>query len=184
MKRRARPGLWALLLVIVAIAILVFVTTRVSGPDPAPEPLTGATRSLTVPTPAPPTTTAPVDAQGCSTDTYGGVPEHVANVGHYLAKRFKINSVEGIVGQGDGDGDRAAGLALDFYVDGKDAGDEFTRYLVTHRDVLDINYVIWWQRVNIGGEWVTMADRGAERNHYDSVHVSFKAEPEHTLTCE
>lgn len=166
------------------IGILIFAASRFYAPTVEPV--------IVVPHPtttAPPTSTvapvAPLDADGCSTDLYGGVTEEVRNVGHYLAKRFKITKVVGVSPDTSDDSSHLAGLALDFYFVDKDSGDEFSRYLAAHTDVLDINYVIWWQRVNIDGEWVTMADRGSQHaNHYDNVHVSFRADPEHTLTCE
>lgn len=179
--KKRHPGLWAILLVVAAIGILVYVTTRVSTPDgpvltPQPAPV-----STSAPVPPSPTA-APVDSAGCSTDSYGDAQDRVQQVGHYLAKRYKITHIEGV---STDDADHAVGLALNFYFDNKDDGDNFARYLVAHRDVLDINYIMWQQRASIAGEWSTMADRGSNRaNHFDNVEVSFRADPEHALTCE
>jgi hypothetical protein len=173
---------------VLAISIVVFITTRVSSSDTSPRPLSDAqeaSRKPLQPTLSATPTAAPLDKAGCSTDTYGGVTQRVQDVGHYLVKKFKINKVVGKEPTSNDDSAHLAGLALDFYFSDKESGDEFAQYLAAHRDLLDINYIIWWQRVYIDDQWVTMSDRGTEHaNHYDNVHVSFRADPQHTLTCE
>jgi hypothetical protein len=117
---------------------------------------------------------AVVDSSGCSTSTYGNAAAHVVEVGHYLQKSFKITNIVGRALDADPESDHSTGLALDFYFDDKDAGDAFARYVVNKRETLGIIYVIWWQRLNLDGEWVTIGDRGSQAaNHYDHVHLSF-----------
>lgn len=181
-KRKKRPGLWALAMIVVVVAVLIYVTTKVSAPDPAPEPLTAPQTTADVPASSSPPPVL-MDATGCSLDQYGGVTERVRDVGHYLAKRFKITKVVGKTTGVTDASDHAVGLALDFYFVDKESGDDFARYLSLRQSVLDINYIAWWDRAYIGGEWVTMTNDGSEHN-YDHVHVSFRANPEHALTCE
>ena len=55
-------------------------------------------------------------------------------------------------------------------------GDALAAYAVAHRAELGINYVIWRQRIDTGSGFTAMADRGnATANHFDHVHVSFRA---------
>jgi uncharacterized protein YbdZ (MbtH family) len=55
-------------------------------------------------------------------------------------------------------------------------GDALAAYVLAHRAELHVSYVIWQQRINLGGGWSPMADRGSPTaNHLDHVHVSFTA---------
>ncbi len=56
-----------------------------------------------------------------------------------------------------------------------DLGNEIAAYLQDHADELNIEYLIWRQRIWINGQsgWTAMADRGGiTANHYDHVHVT------------
>ncbi len=70
-------------------------------------------------------------------------------------------------------GDHGAGRAVDVMVDSA-TGDAVAAFLQAHAAELNINYLIWQQRIWFpGGGWQWMADRGSiTENHYDHVHVS------------
>lgn len=70
-------------------------------------------------------------------------------------------------------GDHGAGRAVDVMVDSA-TGDAVAAFLQAHAGELNINYLIWQQRIWYpGGGWQWMADRGSiTENHYDHVHIS------------
>jgi len=111
---------------------------------------------------------------GISSVGFGGVKPHVARAGHYLGQRFGIRSIGG-VGARPGPSDHPRGLALDFmtYADtGK--GNALVNYLVPNAGHFGVKYIIWQQRINEGGGWKGMANRGSPTaNHMDHPHVSF-----------
>jgi uncharacterized protein YbdZ (MbtH family) len=79
--------------------------------------------------------------------------------------------------------DHPKGLALDFMVS-RSTGDDLAAYVLDHRDDLSVRYVIWRQRINLGGGWQPMADRGSDTaNHEDHVHISFRANAAVAATC-
>ncbi len=118
------------------------------------------------------------DGPGATSTGFGGVQPHVARAGWYLKRRFGIASVGG-VGQRANASDHPKGLALDFmtYRDtGK--GDALVNYLLPNAGHFAVKYIIWKQRINSGGGWRGMEDRGsATANHFDHPHVSFLAGP-------
>lgn len=113
--------------------------------------------------------------------TLAGTKPHVAQAGNYLADLFGLR-VLGILGVGSrttANSDHPKGLALDFPVN-RATGDRLAQYVLDHWSLLSVSYVIWRQRINLGDGkgWTPMADRGsATANHYDHVHVSFRAQP-------
>ena len=120
---------------------------------------------------------APAAAQrecGLDTGGLGAVRPHVRAAAESLGCAFGKPQVLGIAGRG-GPSDHPKGLALDFMVD-RATGDALAAYAVAHRAELGINYVIWRQRIDTGSGFTAMADRGnATANHFDHVHVSFRA---------
>lgn len=144
-------------------------TTTAPARRPAPE---------TPPRTRTPTPPAVRPAAGtCRAVGWGGVKGHVARAGYSLVARFGLNPV-GIIGVGEralSTSDHPRGLALDFFADRR-LGDELAAYVLAHRDELAVTYVIWRQRIDIGAGWRPMANRGGPTaNHYDHVHVSFRA---------
>lgn len=71
-------------------------------------------------------------------------------------------------------GDHGSGLALDVMVLGNSSlGDSVAAWAVANMGSLNVSYVIWQQRINMGGGWSGMEDRGSiTANHYDHVHIS------------
>ncbi|MDY2942012.1 MAG: hypothetical protein SOS98_06830 [Varibaculum sp.] len=71
--------------------------------------------------------------------------------------------------------DHGQGLALDVMVPVSSAlGDSVAQWAISNMDTLNIKYVIWKQRIYMGGGWQPMEDRGSvTQNHYDHVHISF-----------
>ena len=56
-------------------------------------------------------------------------------------------------------------------------GDQVAAYLQQNADALNIEYLIWRQRIWINGDsgWTWMSDRGGTTaNHYDHVHVTVR----------
>jgi hypothetical protein len=63
-------------------------------------------------------------------------------------------------------------------------GNALAGYVLAHRADFGVTYVIWRQRYNDGSGWSQMADRGSvTANHYDHVHVSFRAGAHVSVTC-
>lgn len=59
--------------------------------------------------------------------------------------------------------------------DGNALGDKVAEFALSQKTEDGIMYVIWRQRINLGGDWRAMEDRGGiTKNHYDHVHVSFE----------
>lgn len=76
---------------------------------------------------------------------------------------------------GDG-GDHGSGRAVDIMVSGE-PGSAIARYVQAHADELEVNYVIYEQKIWFAGsptsQWKAMEDRGSTAaNHFDHVHVS------------
>src|SRR5690606_25727105 len=104
-----------------------------------------------------------------------GVKPHVAQAGHIIRDMFEVDRIGGKADRAR-KSDHPKGLALDFMVDRK-TGDEIAEFALRHKDVLNVKYVIWRQRVNHGSGWKSMEDRGSKTaNHYDHVHISFNDE--------
>jgi phage-related minor tail protein len=118
------------------------------------------------------------DGPGSRTTGFGGVKPHVAQAGHFLQNMFGIGSVAG-VGQRANASDHPKGLALDFMTYNDQAkGDRLVNYLTPRAGHFAVKYIIWRQRINSGGGWRGMEDRGSvTANHFDHPHVSFLPGP-------
>jgi hypothetical protein len=115
---------------------------------------------------------APVADCGVDTSDLGRVKPHVREAAEFLGCRFDEPRMLGIAGRG-GPSDHPDGLALDFMVD-RATGDALAACALENKEALGVTYVIWRQRMNDGGGWDRMEDRGgATANHFDHVHVSF-----------
>ena len=55
-------------------------------------------------------------------------------------------------------------------------GDAVAAFIQAHAGELNVNYIIWKQRIWFpGGGWQWMEDRGSiTQNHYDHVHVTIR----------
>lgn len=145
-------------------------------PRPAPAPDPAAT--------AAPRAAPPIDVRRACSTVLAGTQDHVAQAGHHLAARFGV-PLALIGGRADRSGisDHPTGHALDFTVD-RGTGDALADYALAHADELAVKYVIWRQRINHGGGWEPMADRGGDTaNHFDHVHVSFEPAAGPGLPC-
>lgn len=76
-----------------------------------------------------------------------------------------------------GEDEHGSGKAIDLMVYGDSAkGDEMAKYLIANKDALNIEWIIWKQRIYIshGEGWRAMEDRGSvTANHFDHVHILF-----------
>lgn len=77
--------------------------------------------------------------------------------------------------------DHPSGRAVDIMMPGgandQARGDDIAAYLQANADSLNIEYLIWRQRIWINGQsgWTWMADRGGvTANHYDHIHVTVR----------
>ena len=84
--------------------------------------------------------------------------------------------------------DHGKGDAIDIMIDdyrgkGEPIGTEIANFFVANADDLDVNYVIWQQKIfqpSAGDVWKPMEDRGSDtQNHFDHVHVSFFPSPKY-----
>jgi len=103
----------------------------------------------------------------------GRVRPWVRTAAQFLSCLYGEPRLIGVASRGRSYSDHPSGLAVDFMVRGND-GNRLAECALRNRTALGIDYVIWKQRVNYGGGWERMADRGGvTANHYDHVHVSF-----------
>lgn len=72
--------------------------------------------------------------------------------------------------------DHPSGRALDFMTTNKGYGDSIANMLISRAGELNIEYIIWYQRIWFPGKgWRAMESRGsATANHMDHVHVTVK----------
>lgn len=72
--------------------------------------------------------------------------------------------------------DHPSGRALDFMTSDRGYGDAIANMLISRAGELNIEYIIWRQRVWLPSSgWRMMEDRGsATANHYDHVHVTVR----------
>ncbi|MGH3862238.1 hypothetical protein [Actinokineospora sp.] len=159
-------------------------TTTTTTTTVAPTTTTTPPPVTTTPPPVTTTkvkTTPPPPASSCSTKLDGAQP-HVAQVGNHIAAKFGVDDIGGAAGR-SGTSDHPEGLALDFMVDTA-KGNAIADYVLANRRAFAVTYVIWRQRYNDGSGWSAMEDRGgATANHYDHVHVSFRAGAKVSVTC-
>ncbi len=99
----------------------------------------------------------------------GSWPDQVRNM---ITANFGISNIGGYR-PGD-PGDHGKGLALDVMVPvSSGLGDSVANWALANKGRLNVSYVIWKQRINMGGGWRGMEDRGSiTQNHYDHVHIS------------
>lgn len=157
-------------------------STSVPGTSAAsPKPTTKQPVAKTKPKP-PPAATKTLSAGKACSSTLAGAQPGAAQVGNHILTKFKVSSVGGRAGRG-GASDHPTGLALDFMVDTA-TGNALAAYVLAHQGEFGVTYVIWRQRINMGSGWEPMEDRGSPTaNHFDHVHVSFKAGAKVSVTC-
>jgi cytoskeletal protein RodZ len=157
-------------------------STPVSSMSAAsPKPATKKPDPKTKPKP-PPAATNTVSAGKACSSTLAGAQPNAAQVGNHILTKFKVGSVGGRAGRA-GTSDHPTGLALDFMVD-TTTGNALAAYVLAHQGEFGVTYVIWRQRINTGSGWDPMEDRGSPTaNHFDHVHVSFKAGAKVSVTC-
>ena len=115
-------------------------------------------------------------AAGCDADPsgLGAVKPWVRDGARFLSCLYDEPTLIGVASRSGGTSDHPSGHALDLMT-GRAQGDAIAACVLANQDELGVDYVIWRQRVNHGGGWESMADRGDDTaNHYDHVHVSFK----------
>ena len=108
--------------------------------------------------------------------------------GRIAAKRWS-DEIDAVYGLREGDsGDHGKGRASDIMLkdykgSGADVGDEISDFFIKNADELDVNYVIFKQRIyqpSAGNEWQPMEDRGSDNeNHFNHVHVSYNESPKY-----
>ncbi|MBW0088229.1 hypothetical protein I4I77_01225 [Pseudonocardia sp. KRD-188] len=109
---------------------------------------------------------------------FGGVKPHVAAAGHEILRLFgPMPGGIGGVGARANASDHPVGLALDFMtMSNVGLGNRVSDHFLSNFGRLATKYVIWRQRINSGGGWRGMEDRGSPTaNHMDHPHVSFVA---------
>jgi hypothetical protein len=107
----------------------------------------------------------------------GAVKPWVRSAAQEVGDKFDIGTIYGI-GARANVSDHPIGLATDFMVyKDRAKGDQVAAYLKANWQRLDIKYIIWYQRIDNGGGWEPMEDRGgATANHQDHVHTSYQAQ--------
>lgn len=85
-----------------------------------------------------------------------------------------MNSIGGV--RADSLPDHPSGRALDFMTTNRGYGDSIANMLISRAGELNIEYIIWYQRIWFPGKgWRSMAGRGsATANHMDHVHVTVR----------
>jgi len=162
----------------------------VSAAQPSPEP------AATAPQP-PPSPAAPAPAAAAQPDSTPRFTTSTARTGAAVeagltANAMKVlNAVRAAYPQLSSFGgarsqrgsDHSTGQAIDIMIPsyssgaGRALGDAIAAFVQSHAAELNVDYVIWRQRIwNPGrGGWRGMADRGdATANHFDHVHVSVR----------
>lgn len=113
----------------------------------------------------------------------GAVRPHVKDAAIEIGNKFGVTTIYGI-GARSGVSEHPVGLALDFmvYTD-RAKGDAIADYVMANWKRLGVKYIIWKQRINEGGGWEPMEDRGGiTANHFDHDHVSFVGNPSDAVT--
>lgn len=111
--------------------------------------------------------------------TLGPVKPHVKAAADEVGSRFDVSRIYGFGARANNYSDHPLGLALDYVASGA-KGDAIANYVQTNSARLGVKYIIWEQRIWYppNGPWKLMEDRGSvSANHFDHVHVSFKATP-------
>ncbi|WP_214370438.1 hypothetical protein [Pseudonocardia sp. H11422] len=109
-------------------------------------------------------------------DGLGRVKPWVAAAAQFLGCLYGQPDLIGVASRGRVS-DHPTGHALDFMVRGE-RGDRIAECALRNQKALGITYVIWEQKINYGGGWQRMGDRGGDtENHVDHVHISFAKRP-------
>lgn len=109
------------------------------------------------------------DEEGLQVDTVRGM--------RLVSQKFpEVATIGGIRDSRD---DHGAGRAIDVMVGddpkGKELGDRVSDYFMEHAEPLNVDYIIWQQRIWDGGEWSPMDSQGDRTaDHFDHVHVTFQ----------
>lgn len=113
----------------------------------------------------------------------GAVRPHVRAAAIEIGNKFDVSTIYGI-GARSGVSEHPIGLALDFMVfTDRAKGDQIAAFVLANWKRLGVKYIIWKQRINNGGGWEAMEDRGGvTANHFDHDHVSFEANPSDAST--
>lgn len=162
-------------------------------PVPVVAPDFGVLSFTAVEKPPPPPPPAPARASGGGSSTparsSGGVGYDWAaasacscargltknSLGVLAAVKYSFPGMTSIGGvRADSMPDHPSGRALDFMTSDRGYGDAIANMLISRAGELDIEYIIWRQRVWLPSSgWKSMSDRGsATANHYDHVHVT------------
>lgn len=111
----------------------------------------------------------------------GAVKPWVKEAANKVGNMFAVSTIYGVGARETANSDHPKGLALDFMV-GSDysKGDQIAAYLQQYAVQFNVTYIIWKQRIwsveRASEGWRSMPDRGSPTaNHYDHVHVSFRA---------
>lgn len=164
-----------------------------AGPTPT-SLTTSTTPPGTTPQPGTAVETQPEDCAGAGTvvinacnqqqpDPYqlGAVQPQLARLVSILAPLFDITVVGGYRSSARDPNGHPAGLAADFMVPlttaGEQQGTALAEYARAHAAELDIDYIIWhqriWSRARASEGWRDMKDRGSPtENHQDHVHIN------------
>jgi hypothetical protein len=104
----------------------------------------------------------------------GAVKPWVRTAAQEVGDKFDIATIYG-VGARSEPSDHPRGLATDFMVyKDRAKGDEVAAYVKSNWNRLAVKYIIWYQRIDEGGGFKPMEDRGGiTANHMDHVHVSY-----------
>lgn len=138
----------------------------------SPKPTTTAPSQPPKAPPNPP----PPSGDTCGTTGWGLQPA-AAIVAHHVQNLFGVNSIGGYRKSAIDMNGHPSGLAIDFMVPvGSAKGDQIAAYLLANKAKMNVDYVIWKQRVNYGTGWKSMPDRGGvTENHFDHVHVNIRS---------
>jgi hypothetical protein len=104
----------------------------------------------------------------------GAVKPWVRAAAQEVGNKFDVSTIYGVGARAEVS-DHPRGLALDFMVyEDKAKGDAIYAYGKANWNRLGIKYIIWYQRIDEGGGFKDMEDRGGTTaNHKDHNHWSF-----------
>jgi hypothetical protein len=104
----------------------------------------------------------------------GAVKPWVRAAAQEVGDKFDISTIYGVGARAEVS-DHPRGLATDFMVyQDKAKGDAVYAYVKQNWNRLAVKYIIWYQRIDEGGGFTPMEDRGGvTANHMDHVHVSY-----------
>lgn len=109
--------------------------------------------------------------------TEDGLQVHTVRGMRLVSAKFpEVKTIGGV--RDDSLADHPSGRAIDAMVgdneQGKQVGDRIAQFFIDHSEELNVDYLIWQQRI-WDGDWSTMTSQGdRSRDHYDHVHVTFQ----------